>query len=164
MWLKLVFSFWISFLYYTSWKGQALPVEEKILIKKCIAYDTPRLPMSVHIKNQLIRSMENLLNSIFNGIIELLFIITGKKYEQIKQHGYTGCPKKHGNSVTNSISSLLWVRIVLPNLKSHNIIMSARIYFLKTVKDCEDVSILSPQDEQQRRTSLLCMYTAMYNR
>ena len=64
---------------------------------------------------------------------------------------------------TNSISSLLWVRIVLPNLKSHNI-MSARIYFLKTVKDCEDVSILPPQVEQQRRTSLLCMYTAMYNR
>ena len=33
----------------------------------------------------------------------------------------TGCPKKHGNSVTNWISSLLWITIVIPNFKSHNI-------------------------------------------
>ena len=26
----------------------------------------------------------------------------------------TGCPKKHGNSVTNSISSLLLISIVIP--------------------------------------------------
>jgi len=39
----------------------------------------------------------------------------------------TGCPKKHGNSVTNSISSLLWISIVIPNFKSHNIIMSDRV-------------------------------------
>ena len=30
---------------------------------------------------------------------------------------YTGCPNKHGNSVTNSISSLLWISIVIPNFK-----------------------------------------------
>ena len=52
----------------------------------------------------------------------------------------TGCPKKHGNSVTNSISSLLWISIVISNFKSHNIIMSARVYFMKRVKDYKDVS------------------------
>jgi len=26
--------------------------------------------------------------------------------------------------------------------------MSARVYFMKRVKDCKDVSIMSPQDEQ----------------
>ena len=46
----------------------------------------------------------------------------------------TGCPKKHWNSVTNSISSLLWISIVIPNFKRNNIIMSARVYFMKTVK------------------------------
>ena len=74
----------------------------------------------------------------------------------------TGCPKKNGNSVTNSISSLLWISILIPNFKSHNIIMSARVYFMKRVKDCKDVSIMSPQDEQWRRTSLLCLYTAIF--
>ena len=34
------------------------------------------------------------------------------------------------------------------NFKSHNIIMCARVYFMKRVKDCKDVSIMSPQDEQ----------------
>ena len=42
----------------------------------------------------------------------------------------TGCPKKYGNSVTNLISSLLWISIVMPNFKTHNIIMSARVYFM----------------------------------
>ena len=55
----------------------------------------------------------------------------------------TGCPKKHGNSVTNWISSLLWICIVIPNFKSHIIITSARVYFMKRVKDCKDVSIMS---------------------
>ena len=58
--------------------------------------------------------------------------------------------QKHGNSVTNWISSLLWISIVVPNFKSHNIIMSARVYFMKRVKDCKDVSIMYPQDEQWR--------------
>ena len=74
----------------------------------------------------------------------------------------TGCPKKHWNSVTNSISSLLWISIVIPNFNSHNIIMSARAYFMKRVKDCKDVSIMSPQDEQWIRTSLLCLYTVIF--
>ena len=68
---------------------------------------------------------------------------------------YTGCPNKHGNSVTNSISSLLWISIVIPNLKRHTT-MSDRVYFMKTVNGCKDVFKMSPQDEQWRRTSLLC--------
>ena len=55
------------------------------------------------------------------------------------------------------MSSLLWISIVIPNFKRNNIIMSARVYFMKTVKDCKDVSIMSPHDEQWRRTSLLCL-------
>ena len=38
--------------------------------------------------------------------------------------------------------------------------MSARINFMKRVEDCKDVFIMSPQDEQWRRTSLLCLCTA----
>ena len=72
---------------------------------------------------------------------------------------YTGCSKKHGNSVTNWISSLLWISIVIFNFKSHNITMSARVQFMNTVNGCKDVSIMYPQDEQWRRTSLLCLYT-----
>ena len=74
----------------------------------------------------------------------------------------TGCPKKHGNSVTNWISSLLWICIVIPNFKSHIIITSARVYFMKRVKDCKDVSIMSTQDKQWRRTSLLCLYSVIF--
>ena len=36
--------------------------------------------------------------------------------------------------------------------------MSARAYFMKRVKDCKDVSIISPQDEQWRWPSLFCLY------
>ena len=68
---------------------------------------------------------------------------------------YYRVSQKHGNSVTNSISSLLWISILIPNFKSHNIIMSARVYFMKRVKDCKDVSIMSPKDKQWRRTRLL---------
>ena len=50
--------------------------------------------------------------------------------------------------MTNWISSLLFISIVIPNFKTHNIIMSDRVYFMKRVKDCKDVSIMSPQDEQ----------------
>ena len=60
----------------------------------------------------------------------------------------TGCPKKHGNSLTNSISSLLRISIAIPNFKSHNINKSARVYFIKRVKDCKDVTLMSTQDEQ----------------
>ena len=40
------------------------------------------------------------------------------------------------------------ISIVIPNFKSHNIIMSDRVYLMKRVKDCKDVSIISPQDVQ----------------
>ena len=33
---------------------------------------------------------------------------------------------------------------------------------MKTVNGCKDVSIMSPQDEKGRRTSLLCLYTAIF--
>ena len=35
---------------------------------------------------------------------------------------------------------LCYESIVIPNFKSHNIIMSAKIYFMNRVKDCKDVS------------------------
>ena len=58
-------------------------------------------------------------------------------------------PSKPGNSVTNSRSSLLRTNIVVPEFKSHNnIIMSARVFFMKMVNGCEDVSIMSLQVEQ----------------
>ena len=50
----------------------------------------------------------------------------------------TGCPKEHGNL----ISSLLWISILITNFKSHNIFVSARVYFMKRVKDCKDMSIM----------------------
>jgi len=70
------------------------------------------------------------------------------------KEGREGCPKKHGNSVTNSISPLLWISTVIPkipNFKSHDIIMSDKVYLMKRVKDCKDVSIMSPQDVQWRQ-------------
>jgi len=77
-------------------------------------------------------------------------------------HQVLSFPKNHGNSVTNWISSLLWISIVIPKFKTNNIIMSARVYFMKRVKDCKDVYMMAPQDEQWRRTSLLCFYTAIF--
>ena len=71
---------------------------------------------------------------------------------------YTGCPKKHGNSVTNWISSLLWISIVIPNFKSHNIIMSARVYFMKRVKYCKDVSYVSARWRVKTDKFTLCVY------
>ena len=90
------------------------------------------------------------------------FLGVGKSYPPLINfciRPCTGCPKKHGNAVTNWISSLLWISIVIPNFKIHNIIMSARVYFMKTVNGCKDVSMMSLQDEQWRRTSL---YTAIF--
>ena len=43
---------------------------------------------------------------------------------------------------------VIQISIVIPNFKRHDIIMSARVYFMKWVKDCKDVSIMSQQDEQ----------------
>ena len=74
----------------------------------------------------------------------------------------TECPNKHGNSVTNSISTLLWISIVITDFKSHNIIMSDKVYLMKTVNGYKDVSLMSPQNKQWRRTSLLCLYTVIF--
>ena len=51
----------------------------------------------------------------------------------------TVCPNKHGNPVKNSISSLLLISIEVPDFHIHNIITSAKVYFMKTVNDCKDV-------------------------
>ena len=40
--------------------------------------------------------------------------------------------------------------------------MSAGVYFMKRVKDCKAESIMSPQDEQWRLTSLLCLYSVIF--
>ena len=73
---------------------------------------------------------------------------------------YTGCPIKHGNSVTNSRSSLLRNSILIHDFKRHSIIMSARVYFMKTVNGCKDVLIMSLQDEPVKTDCLLCLCTA----
>ena len=49
---------------------------------------------------------------------------------------------------SDELGIVLVFSVVIPNFKSHNIIMYARVYFMKRVKDCKDVSIMSPQDEQ----------------
>ena len=36
----------------------------------------------------------------------------------------------------------------MPDFKSNNIVMSARVYFMKRGKDSKDLPIMSPQDEQ----------------
>ena len=54
-------------------------------------------------------------------------------------NGYTGCPNKHGYSVKNSKSSSLRISNVIPDFKSHNTSMSARVYFVKTVNGCKGV-------------------------
>ena len=73
----------------------------------------------------------------------------------------TGCPNKHGNSVT--IRYRLCYELALQYLISKAIILlSARFYLMKTVNCCKDASIMSPQDEQLRRTGLLCLYTVIF--
>ena len=37
--------------------------------------------------------------------------------------------------------------------------MSARIYFMKRVKDCKDVSIMSPQDEQDGQVYCILQFS-----
>jgi len=91
--------------------------------------------------------MNPALSSLYGGPLEITFTVPLIVLLFLIKWS-TGCPKNHGNSVTNWISSLLWISIVIPNFESHNIIMSARVYFMKRVKDCKDVSIMSPQDEQ----------------
>ena len=52
-----------------------------------------------------------------------------------------------GVPINMGIQSLSWFSIVIPDFKSHNIIMSAKVYIMKTVNGCKDVSIMSLQDE-----------------
>ena len=43
--------------------------------------------------------------------------------------------------MTNSISSMLWISIVIPDFKRHNKdIMAARVYFMKMMNGCKDGS------------------------
>ena len=79
---------------------------------------------------------------------EDISLIFNWNWNRLLRISNTGCPKKHGNSVMNSISFLLCISIVIPNFKSHNIIISARVYFNEKCKSCKDISIMSPQDEQ----------------
>ena len=51
-------------------------------------------------------------------------LLDTNKQTDIQAKYLQGVPKKQGNSVTNWISSLLWISTVIPNFKSHNIIMS----------------------------------------
>jgi len=61
---------------------------------------------------------------------------------------------------------LCWISNVIPNFKSHNIIMSARVYAKKRVKDCKDVSVMSPQDEHWRQKvySVCILYTLIQSK
>jgi len=95
---------------------------------------------------------------VFKLILNFFSIILQSQFNYVTYR----VSQKYGNSVTNSISSLLWISIVISNFNRHNIIMSARVYFMKTVNGCKDVSVMSSQDEQWRRTSLLCLYTAIF--
>ena len=60
--------------------------------------------------------------------------------------------------MTNSRSSLLWISIVIHNYKSHNFIMSARVYFMKTVNGCKDVSIMSPRARWTVKTDKFTLF------
>ena len=52
---------------------------------------------------------------------------------------------------------LAWQYLISKAIK---IVMSARVYCMKSVKDCKNVSIMS--DEQWRWTSLLWLHTAIF--
>ena len=56
----------------------------------------------------------------------------------------------------------------VPNFKSHNIIMSARVYFKKRVKYCKDVSIIKVNSGDRTRIVSVCIcnsqYLLFYNR
>jgi len=76
----------------------------------------------------------------------------------------TGCPKKTWEFSDELDIVFVMNYIVIPDFTSHNSIMSARVYFIKKVKVCKDVSIniMSPQDEHCRLTSLLCLCTSIF--
>ena len=74
-----------------------------------------------------IKNPNNVIKNLFPQNSFLSFILFWQSgatmiyVSRIYMFRTTGCPKKHGNSVTNWISSLLWISIVIPNFKSHNI-------------------------------------------
>ena len=90
--------------------------------------------------NSTERKFEILIKNLYRAISWIFSIIFRKLIVSLLNTSdfSTGRPNKHGNSVTNSISSLTWISIVIPNFESHNIIMSARVYFIKTVNGCKD--------------------------
>ena len=74
----------------------------------------------------------------------------------------TGCPKNMGIKWRFRYRLCCELALCYLIFNSDNIIMSARVYFMKRVKDSKYVSIMSSQDEQWRRISLLCLYTAIF--
>ena len=67
------------------------------------------LILDIFLKYELI---QNLANFHFRECLYTIYLNT---------FSYTGCPNKHGNSVTNSISSfqiILWFSIVIPTEKA----------------------------------------------
>ena len=65
--------------------------------------------------------------------------------------------------MTNLRSSLLRISIVIPDFKSHNFIMSARVYFVKTVNGCKDVSkgLCKMNSEDDQLFTLLVYYNLL---
>ena len=75
--------------------------------------------------------------------IETTVMFHKKKYYTIICLGKVivqGVPKNMGIQWRIRYRLCYELAIVIPNFKSHNIIMSARVYFMKRVKDCKDVS------------------------
>ena len=60
----------------------------------------------------------------------------------LKSKTIQGVPKNMG--IQLQIQYRLWYELALliPDFKSHNIIMSARVYYIKTVNDCKDVILM----------------------
>ena len=68
---------------------------------------------------------------------------------------YTGFPNKHGSSVTNSISSLLWISIVCYVI----FVMSARVYFMKT--RYVTINVSDRGTVKTDKFTLYCFYTVI---
>ena len=147
-----------------------LPIESKLFDHKGVLLEhAKKSPQNISFLDSSLQTIQSLKQAVslktLGTFCTYLYPLANYPFlveinrQLISAHGIladiisTGCPIKHVNSVTNCISSLLWISIVIPNYKSHNIIMSARFYFMKRVKDFKDVSIMSPQDEQWGKTS-----------
>ena len=81
----------------------------------------------------------------------------------LKFHCTYRVSNKHGNWVTNSRSSLWRISIGIPDFKSPNINMYARVYFMKTVNGFKDVSILCPASARWTvKTDKFTLYTVIF--